>query len=388
MNMTTPLEHHLNQARRYFRRGMEAKSRGDAEAARRALLKAAEQLFLAAGLSKGRLKEARTRQAQELLAEAEALTRPTSISRPGRGFPRRTVSGRGSGSKAARVSSEDDTTETWLLSQRPDVSFDDVAGLEDVKEQIRIKLLYPFVYPEQASRYNIEPGGGILLYGPPGTGKTLIARAVAGEIEAAFFAIKPSEIMSQWVGKAEQNLAKLFAQANSHPLSVIFIDEIESLAPSRRTSHSTVMQRVVPQLLAELDGFHKRENALLFIGATNEPWAIDSAILRPGRLDRLIYVPPPDFAARRRILELNLGDVPLSEEVSLARIAARTEGFSGADMAALARRVRERVFTEAIREGDDRPIASADFDAVLAKMSPSIATGDLRRFEAFAAERR
>jgi len=243
--------------------------------------------------------------------------------------------------------------------------------------------LYPFTHAETAARYGIQAGGGILLYGPPGTGKTLIARAVAGEIQAAFFSIKPSEVMSQWVGVAEQNVARLFSEASAYEVSVIFIDEMESLAPRRRTSGSTVMQRVVPQLLAELDGFHKRENALLLIGATNEPWAIDGAILRPGRLDRLIYVPPPDMAARIRILELNLKDAPLAHEISLDDIASHTEGYSGADMAAVAHRARERAFLAAIQGGETRPIATSDFEAILADMRPSISPQEMRRFEEF-----
>jgi transitional endoplasmic reticulum ATPase len=212
----------------------------------------------------------------------------------------------------------------------------------------------------------------------------MIARAVAGEIEAAFFAIKPSEIMSQWVGVAEQNIANLFAQTSYYPVSVIFIDEIESLSPKRRTSGSTVMQRVVPQLLAELDGFQKRTNTLLFIGATNEPWAIDSAILRPGRLDRLVYVGPPNLVARIKILQLNLKQATLAPDVIFETIADQTEGYSGADITSLARRVRERVFIESIHTEAPRLITMADFTHELAEMRSSIDMKDIKKFEAFA----
>jgi len=362
----------LDEATQAFQAGSEARDRGQNVKARKSFLLAAEKLFQAAKGSRGQLRESRLHLAQELMAEAEALKKQPSWNRPPSSSPSRPIS-----------VGDDEDDKGWLVTERPQVTFDDVAGLEDVKEQIRVKLLYPFTHPELAEQYGVKPGGGILLYGPPGTGKTLMARAVAGEIEAAFFAIKPSEIMSQWVGKAEENLAKLFSQAAGLPLSVIFIDEMESLAPKRRTSGSTVMQRVVPQLLAELDGFHQRTNPLLFIGATNEPWAIDGAILRPGRLDRLIYVPPPDPPARRRILELNLKEAPLDEEVSLGEIADQTEGFSGADITAIARRVREMVFSEAIHSGQPRTITSADFEAVLVEMGPSIPEKDLRKFEQF-----
>lgn len=362
----------LDEATQAFQAGVEAREGGRTVIARKSFLLAAEKLFQAAKGSRGRLRESRLHLAQELMAEAEALKKqPSRIGSPS-ASPSRPIS-----------VGEDQDSKGWLVTERLQTTFDDVAGLENVKEQIRVKLLYPFTHPELAEQYGVQPGGGILLYGPPGTGKTLMARAVAGEIEAAFFAIKPSEIMSQWVGKAEENIAKLFSMAAGLPLSVIFIDEMESLAPRRRTSHSTVMQRVVPQLLAELDGFKKRANPLLFIGATNEPWAIDSAILRPGRLDRLIYVPPPDWNARRCILELNLKEAPLAEEVSMDEIANQTEGFSGADMAAVARRVREMVFSEAIHSGFSCPIAMDDFQTVLAEMRPSIPEKDLRKFEQF-----
>jgi len=180
--MSTEIARHLDEATRFFRRGVEARGRGEPDAARRYFLQASEELYLAAKDSKGRLKETRAHLAGELLNEAEALHK--------RGPVRPALSGKPA--PKARVQQDDDESHDWLVYDRPDISFEDVAGLEDVKEQIRLKLLYPFIYPDQASRYKIEPGGGILLYGPPGTGKTMIARAVAGEIEAAFFAIKPS----------------------------------------------------------------------------------------------------------------------------------------------------------------------------------------------------
>ena len=364
----------LNEASSDFRNGTEHKTRGNFPAARQSYLQAAEKLMLAAGQSSGTLKETRRKLSEDLLAEANALKQAVPPAGRPVAVPRRAVN-----------AGEEEGAANWLVSEPPNVTFADVAGLEDVKEQIRLKLLYPFTHPELAKQYGIQPGGGILLYGPPGTGKTLIARAVAGEIKAAFFTIKPSEIMSQWVGVAEQNIARLFAEAKKHPVSVIFIDEMEALAPRRRNSNSTVMQRVVPQLLAELDGFEKKENAMLFIGATNEPWSIDSAVLRPGRLDRLIYIPPPDPAARLRILELNLRGISLAEGTSLEGIAAVAEGFSGADMSALAHRTRERVFFEAIQNGNARLIGTADFETVLNEMHSSVEGRDLEMFKRFSA---
>ena len=365
----------MKDAAREFRASMRAQEDGDLQTARVSLLKASELLFLASTQSQGALRESRKRLAQQLLDEARAL--------PSAGLG----SSRNPASKVSAALGDDAQSESWIVRERPQVCFEDIAGLEEVKEQIKLKLLYPFTHADVAEQYGIHPGGGMLLYGPPGTGKTLIARAIAGEINAAFFSITPSEIMSQWVGVAEQNITRLFAEAASYPLSVIFLDEMESLAPKRRRSGSTIMVRVVPQLLAELDGFEKRANPLLLIGATNEPWALDPAMLRPGRLDRLVYVPPPDLPAREKILEMNLRHAPLADGIDLMAIAQSSDGFSGADLAELARRTREKAFSDAVHLGLFRAISQADLEDVRAAMTPSIRAKEVQLYEAFAANR-
>jgi len=355
-----------------FQTSMESRAKGNLEDTRLHLLKASEKLFIASSLSQGALRDSRKKLGQQLLDEANTLTQ---ASLPVKVEP---------SNKTAMTLGDEAQADSWMVKERPDVRFDDIAGLEDVKEQIRLKLLYPFTHADVAKQYGIHPGGGMLLYGPPGTGKTLIARAVAGEIDAAFFSITPSEVMSQWVGVAEQNITRLFAEAESYPLSVIFFDEMESLSPKRRQSGSTIMVRVVPQLLAELDGFAKRKNPLLLIGATNEPWSLDPAMMRPGRLDRLVYVPPPDLPARQKILEMNLTQAPLDDKVDLSMIAFSTEGFSGADLAELAKRTREKVFSEAVHQGIFRPIAQEDLVKVRETMQPSIKPGEVQLYEGFA----
>ena len=207
----------------------------------------------------------------------------------------------------------DDERARFARAERPSTRFADIAGLEDVKEDIRLKLIYPLAHAEKARRYGIRTGGGVLLYGPPGTGKTMIARAIAGEIDAAFFSVKPSEMLSKWAGEAEKNVAELFRVARAAPLSVVFIDEIDALLPGREKDRSSIMQRLVPQFLAELDGFDTSgRNPLLFLGATNKPWALDSAVLRPGRFDAKIYVGLPDRAARRAMLAAGLRGRPVA----------------------------------------------------------------------------
>jgi transitional endoplasmic reticulum ATPase len=358
----------LNKAEEHLEKGFAAQTAGNLKDARQQFLLAAQYLTRAAEQSEGGLRETRLRMAGELLDRAKELENQVAREQPVR---------------ARQAASVDEDAAEWLVGERPSVRFADVAGLDGVKEEIKLKMVYPFTHPEAAQKYGIREGGGILLYGPPGTGKTLIARAVAGEIDAAFFTVKPSQIMSQWVGVAEQNMAKLFAAAHAQPRAVIFIDEVEALISRRRDSASTVMKRLVPQILAELEGFERKEGALLFIGATNEPWSLDPAVMRPGRFDDKIYVPLPDFDARRRILELNLAGRPLAADVSLDALAERTAGYSGADIVNVCHKASKIPFLEVIREGTERDIEPRDFETVMAKVRPSVEPKELSWYEKF-----
>lgn len=349
---------------------------GNFQEARYNLLKASEFLFKAAEKTPPPLKEIRTEKAQALLTQAEAIGKITKVQ----------SSGIKQG-KAAEEIAPDDTE--WLVREKPDVRLGEVAGLDEVKEQLLIKMVYPFTHPEQAKKYGIKKGGGLLLYGPPGTGKTMIAKAVASEIDAAFYTVKPSEIMSKWVGEAEQNIAKLFTSARKQPRSVIFLDEVEALAPRRSHNISTVMARLVPQILSELEGFDSKANkgtTLLFIGATNEPWSLDEAILRPGRLDEKLYIPLPDIKARKQILEQNLKGKPLASEVNLEELARLSEGYSGADLRRVCEKSSDVPFLESIRTGQERDIEMKDLLFVLHSMKPSVSHGNIERFEKFARE--
>jgi len=225
-----------------------------------------------------------------------------------------------------------------VLVQVPNVRWKDIGGLKRVKQELREAIEWPLKYPDAFKRVGIEPPRGILLYGPPGTGKTLLARAVATEGEANFIPIKGPELLSKWVGESERGVRETFRKARTAAPAVIFFDEIDAMVPRRGSGFgdSHVTERVLSQLLTELDGLEKLENVVV-IGATNRPDLIDPALLRPGRFDRLIYVPPPDKEARLEILKIHTRKMSLAKDVDLESIAERTEGFSGSDLAALCR---------------------------------------------------
>jgi transitional endoplasmic reticulum ATPase len=243
-------------------------------------------------------------------------------------------------------------------------------------------MIYPFEHPELAQKFGIRPGGGVLLYGPPGTGKTMLAKATAGEIDATFFRISAADVLSKWVGEAEQNLKKLFDAAASEARSIIFIDEIESLIPARRDEGSSVMQRVVPQILQGMEGFDERDvSPILFMGATNVPWQLDPAVLRPGRFDEKVYIPLPDLQARRKMLDIYLAKRPLAANVDIDALANRLEGYSGADIKYLCDRAATIPFLKSVASGEEGEITSEVIADALADARPSVTAEQLRRFE-------
>src|SRR5437879_949172 len=220
----------------------------------------------------------------------------------------------------------------------PTVRWLDVGGLGDVKQDLQEAVEWPLKKPEVFKRVGVEPPKGILLFGPPGCGKTMLARAVATESEANFISIKGPELFSKWVGESEKAIREVFRKGRTAAPSIIFFDELDSVVPRRGTGFgdSGVSERVISQLLTELDGIESLENVVV-IGATNRPDIIDQAILRPGRFDRLIYVPAPDHTTRLNILKIHTRNMPLARDVDLEQIAHQAAGYSGADLEAVAR---------------------------------------------------
>lgn len=222
-----------------------------------------------------------------------------------------------------------------VLIEKPNVHWDDIGGLEAQKEELKEAVEWPLKYPELFKHFNTKPAKGIMLYGPPGTGKTMLAKAVATESEANFISIKGPELLSKWVGESERAVRETFRKAKTAAPCVIFFDEIDSIVPVRGQScDSHVTERVISQLLAELDGIEELHNVVV-IAATNRPDIIDPAILRPGRFDRLLYIPMPSKETRLKILQIHTKNMPLADDVDLNRIAEQTENYNGADLHAI-----------------------------------------------------
>src|SRR4051812_41868948 len=307
---------------RYRQKGLDARRAGQWDSARIYLLEAARAMtFLAKDAVGEELQQGRRDMAAKLLELARDCEKAKEENRRQPQL-RRGAPGSAKGPETTAEGEGEKSASQWIVKEKPSLKFDDVAGLDGVKEDIRLKMVYPFEHPELAEKFGIRGGGGVLLYGPPGTGKTMLAKATAGEIDATFFRISPADVLSKWVGEAEQNLKKLFDAAAAEPRAIIFIDEIESLVPARRDEGSSVMQRVVPQILQGMEGFDEKQNSpILFMGATNVPWQLDPAVLRPGRFDEKVYIPLPDLPARRKMLEIYLSRRPLAEEIDLDAVA-------------------------------------------------------------------
>jgi transitional endoplasmic reticulum ATPase len=238
-----------------------------------------------------------------------------------------------------------------VLIESPNLHWDDIGGLESVKAELKEAVEWPLKYAGLFEHMNAEPPKGVLLYGPPGTGKTMLAKAVATESESNFISIKGPEFLSKWVGESEKAVRETFRKARQASPCIIFMDEIDSIAPVRGgDSDSHVTERVISQLLTELDGLESLHNVVV-IAATNRPDIIDSALLRPGRFDRLIQVGAPDLETRKAILGVHFKRKPLAEDVNLDEVAHKTDGYTGADLAAIANEAVMSAIREAVAAG-------------------------------------
>jgi len=273
----------------------------------------------------------------------------------------------------------------------PDVTWEDVGGLEDTKERMRETIQWPLEYPQVFETLDMQAAKGVLLYGPPGTGKTLLAKAIANEAQSNFISIKGPELLNKYVGESEKGVREVFEKARENAPTVIFFDEIDSIAGQRgrNMSDSGVGERVVSQLLTEMDGLEELEDVVV-VAASNRPDLIDSALLRPGRLDRHVHVPVPDEEARERIFEVHTRDKPLAEDVDLGALARRTDGYVGADIEAVCREASMAASREFITSVDPAEVDTAvgnvrvtmdHFEAALEEVNASVTDEVRERYE-------
>lgn len=263
----------------------------------------------------------------------------------------------------------------------PDITWDDVGGLEETKERMREVVQWPLSYEQIFENMSLEPAKGVLLYGPPGTGKTLLAKAVANESDSNFISIKGPELLNKYVGESEKGVREVFEKARANAPTIVFFDEIDALATERGSGgDNNVGERVVSQLLTELDGLENLEDVVV-IATTNRPDLIDSALLRPGRLDRHVHVPVPDVEARRAVLQVHTRGVPIADDVDLDTIARQTDGFVGADIEALVREATMQATRELVHQFDPddeelsettREVTMAHFEHALGEVQPSV----------------
>ena len=343
----------------YMQKGKEAKEKGNYALAKRNFMLAGETMMKIAKISQGKLKEVRLNRAKRIVELSDRI-------------------GTEKEKKKDDTSEEDDEVKRWQQAEIPNIHFSDVAGLEDVKKAIKIRMINPILYPDKYKLYNKKTGGGVLLYGPPGTGKTMIAKAIACEVGAKFYAVKGSDIVSKWVGESEKNINSLFEEANKQDRAIIFIDEMDSLLGKRgQDIHN---DKRVNEFLQQIDGFSGRNPNLLLLGATNRPWDIDTAATRSGRFSQKIYIPLPDEKARKFMIEKNMKNVPVSKDFDVDKIVKQTKNYSGADIEELCDRAKDEPLLKAIELDSVVEVTNKDFNNILKIFPPSVTESELEKF--------
>lgn len=254
--------------------------------------------------------------------------------------------------------------------EKPDIEFKDVGGMEKVKEEIRLKIIHPITHAELYKAYGKKAGGGILLYGPPGCGKTYLAKATAGEVKARFINVGINDILDMWMGNSEKKLHEIFELARRNTPCVLFFDEVDALGANRSDMKNSAGRNLINQFLSEMDGIDANNEGVLILAATNAPWHLDPAFRRPGRFDRIIFVQPPDEAAREEILKIHLKGKPV-KDLDMREIATKAKDFSGADLRALIDTVIEAKLEQSFRTGIPEPIVNKDLQTGLKNSKPS-----------------
>ena len=361
---------------------------GNATLARTHALKVADFCFALAKQTTGTVSSCYVTTAEGWLEIAEKLATAKLTKRGGAaaGSRQPTVSGSRS-AVSPQTDGGEEGGDSFEVAETPDVSFDDIAGMDAAKAAIQEMIIYPMREPEKAKAMKLKPGGGVILYGPPGNGKTMFGKAIAHEIAAPFFYASGAQLRSKWHGESEQNLSRLLNAAASRPVAVLFLDEIDGLLPRRTASSSVVDNRIVTQFLADVGGFRESENTLLILGATNKPWAIDEAVFRTGRFDEKLYIGLPDQAARLGMLTCAFDGVACEQSVDCVQWAGRLDGYTGSDITGIARKARLAAFKRSVETGTEPVVLVSDLENAIKVIPSSVTPAMIKQYESFNQQR-
>lgn len=372
-----------------------AEQKGNIEGARKLYRQAALALCEMANLESGETKKQRVAHAEQIMYLADHLARPAStpVTTGSVPSPSNGPSSGGKPSSIPVVGANSEEENMWKSEGIPDTTFDDVVGMEDVKDLIRTRVIDQIKYPELYEEYGLKGGTGVLLFGLPGTGKTTIARAIAHEIGAPLYTVQLSDVLSKWVGESEKRIRQLFDKARTTPTSLIFFDDFDALGTERQEdSNSAHNNKIIVELINQMDGFRKNTNTIVLLAATNKPWMIDSALMRPGRFEHHIYVPLANHDARKLLIQKNLGNVPTAPDLDLDQISDLLKGYNGADIVSVVKGAKVAGLQrskEKIERGEEgtSPITFDDFAKAASEHQTSVDPGDIKKLRQYAEAR-
>ncbi len=391
MGVNEKISMYYNEYKANFNTAREAERRGNIEGARQLYREAALYLCKMAELESGETRKQRIYHAEQVMNLANNLSEARPVAGSDIVGSNRSTSNGNVGTIPNQPDQSTTDDNPWKSEGIPDTTFDDVVGMEDVKELIRSRVIDQIKYPELYAQYGLKGGTGVLLFGLPGTGKTTIARAIAHEINAPLYTVLLSDVLSKWVGESEKLIKQLFEKARSTKTSLIFFDDFDSLGMQRQDdgNHNN---KIIVELINQMDGFKKNQNTIVLLAATNKPWMIDSALMRPGRFEHHIYVPLANHDARIMLIKKNLGEVPVEEGLDYDRISDLLKGYNGADIVSVVKGAKVRALQRSkdmIDRGEDgtSPVSEKDFEEAASAHKSSVDPQDVVRLREYAIQR-
>lgn len=368
-----------------FKAAKITEQKGNIEAACKLYKRAARNLCEMAQLETGEIRRQRVMHAESIMKKAKELeeSKPVSMRKP---------SDNSSATATRTVQNDTDDDNPWVSEGIPSTTFDDVIGMEDVKKLIRERVIDQIMFPELYEQFGVKGGTGLLLFGLPGTGKTTIARAIAHEIGAPLYTVQLSDVLNKWLGESEKRISQLFDKARSTPTALIFFDDFDALGMAR-TDDGNHNNKIIVELINQIQGFHKNDNTIVLLAATNRPWMIDSALLRGGRFEHHIYVPLPNHEARIMLTKKRLGTAPVDPDIDMDCVSNLFSGYNGADVVSVVDSAKVTALQrskEHYRQNGENILSAVTFDdfaRAAANHKSSVNANDITQMRNYAAER-